>query len=213
MSKENSAIFSIFSKDLEKLKGLSREDLEKEISNKMNILFEKVDSYSQPKGRGQIPGSINRGMIGYTQTDALNIIKHETNVKGSSMNLIDLMSDELLKYRLLCIKESIKCCDQKDQEATDRVIVGASPHLNHHDYKELREDIEKVCSQIKAFYIINNKKTPLEELKENAVKLYNQKKEEKEARKKVKNVEKIDDGIQITLEESFPLEYQEIKRR
>lgn len=148
------------------LKDYNRQELEKYEESCNHILKSKTSIYGQPKASGQIVGDLNRGMYGSTREELIKFIK-ENGIKISKDNrFINMMSTELLKYRVVGLYIASRYCEKIEA----RWMQNAKDSLSKvtlKDFEETREKTKKLGSIIKEKYQEENGITPREEILKN----------------------------------------------
>lgn len=130
-------------------------------------LKDNTNIFKQPKARGEIIGSLNRGMFGKTREDLIIELKRKQYKVATDSRFVEYMSDDLLKYRIIALRIAKIYCNKFLERAQNRNSNNVV-YLTDDDYEEMRNRTKNLGVIIQELYKNKYKTTPYDEIIENA---------------------------------------------
>lgn len=132
-------------------------EFEKEYNTKLK---ENSVVFGQEKARGQIIGSLNRGMYDKTREEIVKELKQKNAKVSNDSRLIEYLSPNLLKYRIIALRMTNAYCDK----FLKRNLSNSEIFLNSDDYEEMRTRTKNLGVIIKEIYESKFHITPHDEI-------------------------------------------------
>lgn len=134
------------------------------LENQYNtILKEKTEALGQKRARGEIIGSLNKGMYDSTREELSKAVKDNGIVLKNDDRFISYMNNDLLKFRIIALRLSGVYIDKALEKHFEKT-KDASSLMSKNEYNKLREKIENLGNYIKIIYENNFNLFPRDEI-------------------------------------------------
>jgi len=145
------------------LEGATREQLIGLEDEYNTLLKDKTEVLGQKLARGEIIGSLNRGMYGSTRDELVKTITDNGVAVKNNDRFISYMNNDLLKFRIIALRLAGVYCDKAHMKLLEETNdTGAL--MDKKSYNKLRKKVEKLGDYIKIMYENNFNLFPRDEI-------------------------------------------------